>query len=65
MKYRVVYTIGYLDAWFDFDSIGDAGDFAKTLLIHQIPNDDTKDRKIHVTIQVIDLEAEKAEAEDE
>ena len=63
MKYRVVFAIGYLDAWFEFDTIGEAGEFAKQILIHQVPSKDTADRKTHVTIEVVDVKAEEAEDE--
>ena len=65
MKYRVIFQIGYLDAWFEFDTIEEAGEFAKQILIHQVPSKDTAGRKTHVTIEVVDEEAEKEEKEDE
>lgn len=60
MKYRVIYEVGYCTTWFEFDSIEVAGDFAKTMLIHQVPNKDTG-RKMHVDIQVVDKKAKKEE----
>lgn len=61
MKYRVIVKIGYHEAWFDFEGIQAAGEFAKTVLIHQTENEDTP-KKASVTIRVI---VEGAESEDE
>lgn len=60
MKYRVIIKIGYNNAWFEFDSIAEAGSFAETVLVHQIPNEDTK-KKSFITIQVVDENAESEE----
>ena len=51
MKYRVIIKVSYHDAWFEFDSIAEAGSFAETVLVHQIPNEDTK-TKSFITIPI-------------
>ena len=56
MKYRVVYTVGYIDIWYDFLSAEGAILFAQNLLEHNVPNDDTKERKIKVSIELISPE---------
>ena len=53
MRYRVVFKVGYHDIWFEFDSIAEAGAFAKIVLVHQVENEDTK-KKSFITIQVVD-----------
>lgn len=60
MKYRVIVKVSYQDAWFEFDSIEEAGAFAESVLVHQIPNEDTN-KKSFVTIQVVDENAESKE----
>lgn len=52
MKYRVVLKVGYHEAWFDFDSMVAAGDFATAVLIHQTGIDDTP-AKAYVKILVM------------
>lgn len=64
MKYRVIYSIGYCTAAFQFDSIEVAGDFAKTMLMHQVPTEDT-DRKRSVSVEVIDPNQEEEEEDDD
>ena len=64
MKYRVIVVVGYNEAWYDFDNIEAAGDFARTVLIHQIPNKDTR-KKDHVRLEVIDTTITDAEDEEE
>lgn len=61
MKYRVNVKIGYYEAWFDFEDMADAGEFAKTVLTHQVPNEDTR-RKTSVSIRVM---SDGEETEDE
>lgn len=63
MKYRVIVAVGYNKAWFDFDTIEEAGEFAKTVLIHQTPNEDTT-KKDHVRLEIIDLSITDAEEEE-
>ena len=53
MIYRVILEVGYNDAWFDFDDISEAGDFARTILTHQSENDDTRNKRT-VSIKLID-----------
>lgn len=63
MIYRVIVSVGYNKACYDFDTIEEAGDFARTILIHQTPNDDTI-KKNSVRVEVIDASIIK-EAEGE
>lgn len=42
MKYRIILKVGYYSTWFDFDDIGEAWEFAKQMLIHHVPNEDTE-----------------------
>lgn len=63
MIYRVIISIGYHNAWFDFDSIEEAGEFAKVVIMHGTSNEDTKKRK-SVSLQIIDPSA-KNENDDE
>lgn len=66
MIYRVILKVGYYENWFDFDTIGDAGIFAKSVLMHNVPNEDRKTELLYVTIKVIDAERmAKAVKEDE
>jgi hypothetical protein len=60
MKYRLILKVGYYEAWFEFDSIREAGAFAEAILVHQIPNEDTN-KKIYITVQVVDKNAESEE----
>lgn len=53
MKYRLILKVGYNEIWFEFDTIAEAGLFAKTILVHQVENEDTK-KKSFITIQVVD-----------
>ena len=64
MIYRVILKVGYNVAWFDFDSMEDAGEFAKTALIHQSPNDDTR-KEASISIKVMDPSAEAEEEEED
>ena len=64
MKYRVVLEVGYNVAWFEFTSMEAAGEFAKTILMHQVESEDTR-KKSKVRIDVVDLNAEKGEDDDE
>lgn len=63
MKYRVIVKIGYHEAWFDFEDMADAGEFAKTVLTHQAPNEDTR-YKTSVNILVV-KDGEAAEEDEE
>lgn len=42
LMYRVLIHVGYNDAYFDFDSVQDAADFASTALKHSKGCDDAK-----------------------
>lgn len=42
MIYRVVIKVGYNDAAFEFESLRDAGNFARMVLTHQVGTEDTK-----------------------
>ena len=64
MKYRVILEVGYNTAWFEFEDITDAGEFAKTLLMHQVSNEDTK-HKSKIRLEIIDATIEKNEEEDD
>lgn len=63
MKYRVILKVSYNEAWFDFDTIEEAGEFAKTVLVHQSDSDDSK-RKSSIRIDVINTEAEEENEDD-
>ena len=62
MKYRVVFKVSYNEAWFDFDTIEEAGEFAKTLLVHQVESPDSK-RKSTIRVEIINPEEEENEDE--
>lgn len=64
IKYRTIIKIGYYEAWYEFDDAEDAVTFAKTLLEHQVDNEDSK-KKTRITLQVVDTEAEKMESEED
>lgn len=53
MIYRVILKVRYNEAWFDFDDIESAGEFAKTILTHQVVSDDAKP-KTTISMKVID-----------
>jgi hypothetical protein len=58
MKYRVVLKVSYNEAWFDFDTIEEAGEFAKTVLVHQTESPDSK-KKSTIRVEIIDPTAEE------
>lgn len=62
IKYRVYVKVSYNTAYFDFDDIQEAGDFAKTILTHHTPNDDSRDFD-GVKIEVIDISKESEDEE--
>ena len=64
IKYRVIIKVGYYATWFDFDSADQACNFATSALTHMVPNEDNS-KKTSINIQVIDLDAEKADGDDE
>ncbi len=61
--YRVAIKISYYEAWFEFEDLDDAGEFAKMILTHQVENDDTK-KKTQVNIRAI-VRGDKEEEADE
>lgn len=64
MKYRVILEVGYNTAWFDFDDIADAGEFAKTLLMHQVANEDTR-HKSRIRLEIVDPTLKKDDEEED
>ena len=62
MKYRVILKVSYNEAWFDFDTIEEAGDFAKTILVHQVESPDSK-RKSTIRVEIINPAEEEEEDE--
>jgi len=61
--YQVVVKVGYNDAAFEFESIRDAGDFARTILTHQVATEDTK-KALYIVIKVRTCECECEEEEE-
>jgi hypothetical protein len=66
MKYRVILKVSYHEAWFDFDTIEAAGNFARTILVHQVDSEDNK-RRSTIRLEVIDtsLQEEGVEGDDD
>ena len=62
MKYRVILKVSYNEAWFDFDTIEEAGEFAKTILLHQVESPDSK-RKSTIRVEIINPAEEENEDE--
>lgn len=62
MKCRLILKVGYNEIWFEFDTIAEAGEFAKSILVHQVENEDTK-KKSFITIQVMDGNSVESEEE--
>ena len=54
MIYRVIIKVGYLESFFDFDSVDNAGKFAEIVLKHHTPNEDNKKKVTCIVIRVID-----------
>ena len=67
MKYRVIIEVVYCEAYFDFDDIESAGDFAKIALTHYAGNEDNKKRKVKIRMDIIDptIVVNENEEEDE
>ena len=63
MKYRVIFKVSYNEAWFDFDTIEEAGEFAKTILVHQIESPDSR-RKSNIRVEIINPEVEEENEDD-
>ena len=62
MIYRIVLSIGYRDAYIDFDDATDAAKFACTLLEHYKKPEDEKNI-VKVVIEVINPNAESEDEE--
>lgn len=60
MIYRVVIKVGYNDAAFEFESLRDAGDFARMVLTHQVGTEDTE-KALYVKIEVRSCEEDEEE----
>jgi hypothetical protein len=60
MKYRVIFKVNYYEAWFEFDTVEEAGEFAKTILTHQVESEDNK-RKSMIRLEVIDTSLQNKE----
>ena len=58
MKYRVIFKVSYYEAWFEFDTVEEAGEFAKTILTHQVESPDSK-RKSTIRVEIINPTAEE------
>lgn len=61
IKYRVILRIGYYEAVYEFDTVEEAGGFASTALLHQIPSEDNRSAPAYVTIRAVNIEKEKEE----
>lgn len=63
MKYRVILKVSYNEAYFDFDTIEEAGEFAKAILVHQVESPDSR-KKSSIRVEIINPAIEE-ENEDE
>lgn len=63
MKYRVIFKVSYNEAWFEFETIEEAGEFAKTILVHQIESSDSR-RKSSIRVEIINPEVEEENEDD-
>lgn len=63
MKYRVVFKVSYNEAWFEFETIEEAGEFAKTILVHQVESPDSR-RKSTIRVEIINPEVEEENEDD-
>ena len=59
MKYRVILEIGYSEAWFEFQQLMPADEFARDILTHIVQNEDNVKKSATVKIEVIDPEVER------
>ena len=64
MIYKVVLTVGYNEAHFEFNNIEDAGEFAKTILTHSVKSKDSS-RKTSVDIRAYSGDATEDEEDDD
>ena len=55
--YRVVIKVSYCEAFFDFDSLNEACEFARTAVVHSAENEDNK-YPTSLIIKVINTEHE-------
>ena len=60
IKYRVIISVSYCEAWFEFDNAEQACAFATNALTHMVSNDDGK-KKVKINIQVVDTEGTEEE----
>lgn len=69
LKYRIIVKVSYYEIWFEFDDIEESGEFAKSVMLHQVPNKDTEKKPTYVTMKIVDTELEaqrkKEDEEDE
>lgn len=52
MIFRVVVKVSYYETWFEFESMEEAGTFAKTVLTHQVDSEDAA-KSLSVRIDVM------------
>ena len=64
IKYRVIIKVSYYEAWFDFESIEDAGEFAKIALMHNVPSKDSREFE-GIRIEVVNTDKEESKEEEE
>lgn len=60
MIYRVILTVGYHNAHFDFASVEDAATFGRVALVHMVDCDDTK-KKSSITMLIVNPTQESEE----
>ena len=58
MKYRVKLKVGYMEIFFEFESLMEAGEFMETVLTHMVDSEDAK-RQSKVMMEVINEEVEE------
>lgn len=63
MKWRVILKIRYVEVYFDFDNLENAGAFVTTALMHYTGDDDGKDAKLFASIECITKQDEQEEEE--
>lgn len=59
MVYRITLKVGWHEAHFEFETIEEAGEFAKQVITHSVNSDDTE-KTTDVSIKVVDKELEAA-----
>ena len=60
MKYRVILSVGYNEAWFEFDNADGACNFGALALAHMVSSEDTK-KKTYINMQIVDKSLEESE----